>query len=274
MALDIQTFRTRALTAVVFAAVLLFGLLSGALPFFILFGVVTFIGANEYYQIQNKIAGKQGEEMEMHIYGLASVAFYFFVANNGRDVFIENKFLTIQFYIIPILVLTLFWLAMNKAAKPSLQLMYGYFYIPLSLGTLAQLYMMNTKFPLLLILLIWVNDTMQYIVGSLLGKTPMAPIISPKKTWEGTIGGSAICVLVAFIASFLIKDISRINWLLLGFCASVVGTLGDLLESKLKRTAQIKDSGTFMPGHGGVLDRFDSLLLASPVLWLLLKVLA
>jgi phosphatidate cytidylyltransferase len=100
----------------------------------------------------------------------------------------------------------------------------------------------------------------------------MAPTISPKKTWEGTVGGSALCILAAFIASFFITSITRLDWLLIGFCASVVGTLGDLLESKIKRTADVKDSGTFMPGHGGVLDRFDSLLLAAPVLWILYKI--
>jgi phosphatidate cytidylyltransferase len=101
----------------------------------------------------------------------------------------------------------------------------------------------------------------------------MAPITSPKKTWEGTIGGSLICVLFALICGYFIKSIPYSLWLAMGFSASIMGTLGDLLESKLKRSAQIKDSGNIMPGHGGALDRMDSLLLAGPVLWILVQFL-
>ncbi len=118
------------------------------------------------------------------------------------------------------------------------QLLYGYLYVPLSLGLLAWCYTVNNYFPLVLIILIWINDTMQYIVGSLFGKHKMAPIISPKKTWEGTIGGSALCIIVAIICSIFIKNFTLVQWIAMGLIASVGGTLGDLLESKLKRTAQ------------------------------------
>jgi phosphatidate cytidylyltransferase len=273
VALDIATFKTRALSAVVFAAVMLFGLLAGKLPFFILFSAITFIAAKEYYFICHKIIGKSDDEMVMHTYCIAMLALYFFVANSGNSVFIDNALLTIKFYTIPILVLTLFWLGMTKGVAPSYRMMLGYFYIPLSFGLLAQLYMMNSYIPLALLVLIWINDTMQYIVGSMFGKHKMAPITSPKKTWEGTIGGSLICVLFALICGYFIKSIPYSLWLAMGFSASIMGTLGDLLESKLKRSAQIKDSGNIMPGHGGALDRMDSLLLAGPVLWILVQFL-
>lgn len=109
---------------------------------------------------------------------------------------------------------------------------------------------------------IWVNDTMAYIVGSLIGKTSLSKI-SPKKTWEGTIGGAILCILTI---SFIGRASGYYNfedWIIISGCCAVFGTLGDLLESKLKRMANVKDSGTFMPGHGGFLDRFDSLLTAS-----------
>ena len=122
--------------------------------------------------------------------------------------------------------------------------------------------------PVIIIASIWINDTMQYLVGSFIGKTPFSKI-SPKKTWEGTIGGSLLCIiLVTFFGQpFLYK------YYLLGIAtiAAILGTLGDLLESKLKRVAGVKDSGAIMPGHGGFLDRFDSLLLASPFVWLFAK---
>lgn len=114
---------------------------------------------------------------------------------------------------------------------------------------------------------------MAYIVGSMIGKTPFSKI-SPKKTWEGTGGGALLCVVVIAALSRLIpaaKDIALQHWIAVAALAAVFGTLGDLLESKLKRMAGVKDSGRIMPGHGGFLDRFDSLLIATPFVWLYLK---
>jgi phosphatidate cytidylyltransferase len=109
---------------------------------------------------------------------------------------------------------------------------------------------------------IWVNDTMAYIVGSLIGKTPLSKI-SPKKTWEGTIGGAILCILTISLIGKSTGYYSFEDWFIIAASCAVFGALGDLLESKLKRMANVKDSGTFMPGHGGFLDRFDSLLTAS-----------
>ena len=124
--------------------------------------------------------------------------------------------------------------------------------------------------PCAIIFSIWINDTMAYIVGSLIGKTPFSKI-SPKKTWEGTIGGAMLCVVVMALLGYLIppaKTIAVKDWIAIAAICAVFGTLGDLLESKIKRAAHVKDSGTFMPGHGGFLDRFDSLLIATPFVWL------
>jgi len=110
---------------------------------------------------------------------------------------------------------------------------------------------------------IWINDTMAYIVGSLIGKTPLSPI-SPKKTREGTIGGGILCVIVISVAGYLTPFYSVSVWIVISLFCAVFGTLGDLLESKLKRLAAVKDSGTLMPGHGGFLDRFDSMLVSIP----------
>ena len=124
--------------------------------------------------------------------------------------------------------------------------------------------------PFAVILSIWINDTMAYFVGSLIGKTPFSKI-SPKKTWEGTIGGILLCIgIMGSIGSFVPapKPLALQHWIAIAALASIFGTVGDLLESKIKRMAGIKDSGTFMPGHGGFLDRFDSLLIATPFVWL------
>ena len=124
--------------------------------------------------------------------------------------------------------------------------------------------------PLILIGSIWVNDTMAYMVGSFIGKTPLSKV-SPKKTWEGTIGGVVIAVIIAWFTGQYIADSAGWTWSAIAAVAAIVGTCGDLLESKLKRMAGVKDSGKILPGHGGFLDRFDSLLLATPAVWLLLK---
>jgi phosphatidate cytidylyltransferase len=120
---------------------------------------------------------------------------------------------------------------------------------------------------------IWINDTGAYIIGSLIGKTPLT-IISPKKTWEGTIGGILLSTIIVTILGCIInnaKILEWYQWTSIAAICGIFGTLGDLLESKIKRTAEIKDSGNIMPGHGGFLDRFDSLLIATPIVWVYIK---
>jgi phosphatidate cytidylyltransferase len=115
---------------------------------------------------------------------------------------------------------------------------------------------------------------MAYIVGSFIGKTPFSKI-SPKKTWEGTIGGAILCVAVISLlfsqTSLFPNSLTVKNWIIISALCAVFGTLGDLFESKLKRMAGVKDSGNIMPGHGGFLDRFDSLLFAAPAVAIYVK---
>jgi phosphatidate cytidylyltransferase len=127
--------------------------------------------------------------------------------------------------------------------------------------------------PCAIIFSIWINDTMAYVVGSMIGKTPFSKI-SPKKTWEGTGGGAVLCVVVMGLLALVIPAANAIpvwHWVAIAALCAVFGTLGDLLESKIKRMANVKDSGHFMPGHGGFLDRFDSLLIATPAVWIYIK---
>jgi phosphatidate cytidylyltransferase len=126
---------------------------------------------------------------------------------------------------------------------------------------------------LLLIATIWINDTMAYLVGSFIGKTPLSAI-SPKKTWEGTLGGAVIAIVLAALLAVKITGMTLFIAFGITIIAAVMGTLGDLWESKLKRMAGVKDSGQIMPGHGGFLDRFDSLLLATPFVWLFLWIMS
>ncbi|MGN6354175.1 MAG: phosphatidate cytidylyltransferase, partial [Parafilimonas sp.] len=130
---------------------------------------------------------------------------------------------------------------------------------------------MGLVLPLVLIITLWINDTMAYLVGSAVGKTPLTSI-SPKKTWEGTIGGVVLAVvtITAFGQIFLNADIVQLGIISTLIC--ITGIFGDLFESSLKRKAGIKDSGNILPGHGGFLDRFDSLLFATVFVWLYVKI--
>jgi phosphatidate cytidylyltransferase len=123
--------------------------------------------------------------------------------------------------------------------------------------------------PMLVIVSIWINDTMAYVVGSFIGKTPLSAL-SPKKTWEGTIGGAVLAVLVVVLLGKVLTDLSYQTLVIVSATSAITGTIGDLIESKFKRMAGVKDSGNILPGHGGFFDRFDSLLLAGPSVWLLL----
>jgi phosphatidate cytidylyltransferase len=118
--------------------------------------------------------------------------------------------------------------------------------------------------------IIWTFDSGAYISGKLLGKHRMAPAISPKKSWEGFFGGMIFAILVGFVYAKFTDLLNITDWIILSIIIVLAGTAGDLLESLLKREAGVKDSGTIMPGHGGILDRFDSLLLIIPFVFLYL----
>ena len=122
----------------------------------------------------------------------------------------------------------------------------------------------NPILPLAVFIFLWLNDTGAYCVGSLLGKHRLFERISPKKSWEGSIGGAVVCVAISFLLAHFFPFMNTLQWIGLSLVIVVFGTWGDLTESLLKRQLKIKDSGTILPGHGGMLDRFDSSLMAIP----------
>jgi phosphatidate cytidylyltransferase len=268
MAMDLKVFKTRALSAILFGVILIGGLLGGKLPFILLFAVVSFLCAREFYSLNIIINKQNPNEQAQILFSVGCALFFMYVAEKGEVFFIQTVGKNVLYYLLGFLLLLVMSIGMTNHKKMTIALILGYIYIGLSFGLLARAYRIDSLLPFYLIICIWVNDTMQYIVGANFGKTKMAPIISPKKTWEGTIGGSLLCVVVAVCLGYFTKKYTMITWVSIALCASVIGTLGDLLESKLKRTAGIKDSGNLMPGHGGALDRFDSLLLASPFIFI------
>jgi phosphatidate cytidylyltransferase len=134
----------------------------------------------------------------------------------------------------------------------------------------------NQFTPLLLLggfILIWVNDSAAYFVGKNFGKQKLFPSVSPKKTVEGFLGGLFFACISSFFIATYTETLSSTSWLILAIIVSVFGTLGDLIESKFKRQAGVKDSGAIMPGHGGLLDRLDSIIFVAPFIYLFLIIL-
>lgn len=136
---------------------------------------------------------------------------------------------------------------------------------------------LNTFTPLLLLgsfILVWVNDSFAYLIGKNFGKQKLFPSISPKKTVEGFLGGLFFACVSSYFISVYVDTLGFTSWLILAIIISVFGTIGDLIESKFKRHAQVKDSGVIMPGHGGLLDRLDSIIFTAPFIYLFLRILS
>lgn len=131
----------------------------------------------------------------------------------------------------------------------------------------------NPKIIISIFILIWINDTFAYIVGKSIGKNKLFEAISPKKTIEGFIGGLGFAMLGALILAQYYIHQPYIIWVIIAIIVSVFGTIGDLVESRYKRIAKVKDSGTIMPGHGGVLDRLDSIIFAAPFVYLFYQII-
>jgi len=120
------------------------------------------------------------------------------------------------------------------------------------------------------LIITWFYDTGAYLYGKPFGKHKLFERVSPKKTWEGTIAGAVVALLTALGLSYLVPEFPRIDWFALSLLVLVFGTFGDLIESMFKRDLNIKDSGSILPGHGGILDRFDTILISAPFVFLYL----
>ena len=307
MAFNWQTFRTRALTAVIFVVVMLVGLLWNHWSFFILFSIIHFGCWIEYQKLVGLTDKGYQEINPFHKYGvmIAGWCIMLWFTGDAYKLFgikLHELGWWIGLISIFLLPVTELLFTRNIRLKNIGHSVFGLIYISLSWGLMIDLRSAGASIsctngggiggadtiynhflfpfiiiPLVIIVSIWINDTMAYITGSLIGKTPLSKI-SPKKTWEGTIGGMLLSIVVTGIffsnlnPGIVIRrfhyDFSNHVWYVIAAIASVAGTFGDLFESKLKRMAGVKDSGSLMPGHGGFLDRFDSLLLATPFVWL------
>ncbi len=162
------------------------------------------------------------------------------------------------------------WYHSEQPFRDAAYTMVPMLYAAIPLGLMTWLHV-NYNVLVMVLIMVWMNDNGAYMGGSLYGKHKMWARHSPGKTWEGTLTGVVITLLVAvFVGPLFNAGIAWYHWLALGLICSVIDTLGDLVESMLKRSVGMKDSGTIMPGHGGFLDRFDSLLIATPCVYVYL----
>ncbi|MFN7912034.1 MAG: phosphatidate cytidylyltransferase [Bacteroidota bacterium] len=284
MALNLKTLGVRSISALVFVIVLMGAVLYSYWSLILFFLIISVIGIHEFYNLANKLGAKPfrlpgyllGVSVFLAFVDFTTIFNYYFKQN----VFAYLSILTMLF------LLTTCVLKLRQ--QPILDLCYTvfgvtYVSIPFALvgylaGTWSSLNQTGESSAwtiLSVIFLIWSNDTFAYLGGSLFGKHKLLERVSPGKTWEGTVFGVLVTIVVSFLLqTYLLHSENMLLWITLGILVPITATIGDLFESLLKRKAGVKDSGSLMPGHGGVLDRFDSLLFVVPVTLVVVKFLS
>ena len=257
---------TRIITAIVFVLVILGGLYGGKYTFTGVFGVIALLCLWEFLDLTLPNKGFRkvfGIFLGMLPFVLISLYQFGVIPASGLP------FLTIL--IVPLIFLVFLFELYTASERPFeniafivLSIVYlGLPFMLLSLIAIDKMvYYPNIIFGMLL--LTWANDTFAYFVGSKFGKTPLFPRISPKKTWEGSLGGVLGTFLVGYAISYFFPILNLTQWLTLAGIVAIFGAMGDLVESMLKRSLQVKDSGNLLPGHGGFLDRFDAFIFLIP----------
>jgi phosphatidate cytidylyltransferase len=250
---------------------------------FLVAGLVMMIGTQvEYYRMM-RITGVRPQVVTGIITGITVFLISSLVAAN---IISRNWFLLL----IPMLAVVMVIELYRNVEKPFDSLAHTYFsilytVIPFSMMPFSAFYreglpsLINqsliTFSPGIVIgffILLWTNDTAAYLVGITLGKHRLFERISPKKSWEGFIGGIVVTAAMAYLISGWLGVVEKSGWVIIGVIISVTGTYGDLIESMLKRSIGVKDSGSIMPGHGGFLDRFDSVVISFPMVYLFIAV--
>ncbi|WP_304198890.1 phosphatidate cytidylyltransferase [Flavobacterium alvei] len=286
----------RAISGAIYIILLLSSILYSTESFFILFGIFLVIAI---YEFCNLI---QTHKLFPILFGtllyiaITLVSHYNKITTNAVNTFFNTDFVipvNIQELDIVLLVVSLvvsikciLFLFYDKFQKISTSSKYlyllGYIILPFIFITKISFGIKdyNPKIIIGLFILIWTNDTFAYIVGKSIGKNKLYEKISPKKTIEGFIGGIIFAILAGYLISkYYIKaspqfsDKSIMIWTSIALIVGVVGTIGDLIESKFKRIAGVKDSGKIMPGHGGILDRLDSVIFVAPIIFLFYQIL-
>lgn len=270
-----NNFIVRTITGILFVAVVVCSFLRPQ-AMVLLFALITGLTIWEFTGLVNE---REKVTVNRLISTVAGVYFFFAVAGFSSDLTPSAVFIPYLVSIIYLMVAELYLKNEDPIHDWAYTMMAQlYIALPFSLlNTLAfhltpqGLVTYDSVLPLSVFVFLWMNDTGAYLCGSLLGKHKLFPRISPGKSWEGSIGGGILVIAVAVLVWYLTEQyqlnqlgLSALEWAGLGLTVVIFGTWGDLVESLFKRTLGIKDSGNILPGHGGMLDRFDSSLLAIP----------
>ncbi len=267
----------RTISGTVYVALILGAILGGEFAFTIIFGFIIFEALNEFSSVT-----KHDKRFSIFslINAIAGVVIFYTAYLYIKEMCLFALPSTAIAYLILLFVFSIFF-SKPKSFHSIVYAVFGQIYIviPFILLMLMQyrfsaenLFHKN-QLALAVFIFIWINDTAAFLVGSLLGKHKLAPRISPKKTIEGFFGGILLCAAAAFLLNYLFAPSSLIFWIGFAVVVSLLATLGDLFESVIKRTFNVKDAGKIIPGHGGVLDRIDSLLMVIPGIYLYLMLL-
>lgn len=263
----------RAITSLVGAALILAALIYSDWTYFLIFATILGMSQMEFY----KLSGLDGM-LPLKSFGTILGLLIFTLTFMVEKEYLPNEYL---YLIFPLVSLTFFIKLYKKTdKKPFTGVAYTYlgiFYVavPISLLNLAvfsvdAVYHYEILIGCLLIL--WASDSGAYFAGTRFGKTKLFERVSPKKSWEGFLGGAFSAILVAFVISQYFTVLEDWKWLVIAGIIIIAGTYGDLIESLFKRSIEIKDSGSVLPGHGGFMDRFDGLLLSAPFITAFLKI--
>ncbi|RCH54926.1 phosphatidate cytidylyltransferase [Mucilaginibacter hurinus] len=259
--------RLRAITGFFFIIVMLGSVLLGAVVFTTFYLLLSILCLHEF----NKLIKQSGPDPNLYT-GLVN-GFFVFAGFAIECYYPSNKLIL---FIIPVLLGSIFVQELFKksSAQPFTNIAYCFLGILFTVVPFTFFHAMgfvggdfNFHIPLGFLLMLWANDTGAYLVGTQLGRTKLFERHSPKKTWEGFIGGIVITAGVAVLLNKYYPELTLPQWIITGAIISVFGTMGDLIESMFKRSINVKDSGGLLPGHGGLLDRFDGLLLAAPIVY-------
>jgi phosphatidate cytidylyltransferase len=260
----------RSLTGIAFAAIMLAGILIHQYIFATVFAIFLMFTLFEFYKISENIGYEPSVKIGLICSFLLFVIFFLAASHVIPKEYIYLSILIPLFTLLPDL-----FDKRKNGFKNSMITIAGIIYIALPYSLLSFLiYPGNDSgsqfYPWVLMgifFIIWIYDSMAYVFGSMLGKHKICVRISPKKSWEGLIGGTVFAVITGIVNSLFFDELSLINWVVVALLIVAFGTSGDFFESKLKREAGVKDSGNILPGHGGMLDRFDTMLFAAPVIF-------
>lgn len=273
--MDVKNFITRTLAGAVMVVIIIGATILSPVSFGIVFMLISLLATQELMKL---LTGKA-----TYLGGVSALLFLAIFAEHA-SMFSERMIIIVWVVYGMSLLIAMIGQLWNKVSNPVeswMHISYSQIYVALPFALVNMIAFFRGQFTPILVLslfvFIWVNDSFAYLVGSLFGRHRLFERVSPKKSWEGFVGGNIFALASAYLMSVLNQPLSNLlvgndgaslelwQWFVFAQIVVVFGTMGDLVESLLKRTLGVKDSGAAIPGHGGWLDRFDSLMFAAPV---------